>query len=360
MNKTDVLADLPNAHSLVGIDADRGLLPLCSVCIANYNGMAVIDACIRSVMAQDCAFAVEIVVHDDASTDGSVEHIRQCYPDVTLLANNPNAGFCISNNRMADIARGDFLLLLNNDAELLPDALQTLHDYATGQQTPAILGLPQYDAQSGSLIDIGSHLDFFLNPIPNLDPGETEIAMVSGACLWIPRVLWHEFGGFPSWFGSIAEDTYLCCLARLQGYRVEAVPRSGYRHWVGSSLGGGKVVENKLRSNASRRVTSERNKNFVMFMLYPSPAFHLILPVHVMLLLAEGAILALIKRDFSVFTAIYLASLRTLWSNRGVLRGERKRLQTTRRVSARRFFSVFRAFPHKFSLLLSYGIPDIR
>ena len=50
--------------------------PVVSICIANYNGIDLIDACIESVRAQDCRFAYEIIVHDDASGDGSAAHIR--------------------------------------------------------------------------------------------------------------------------------------------------------------------------------------------------------------------------------------------------------------------------------------------
>ena len=59
--------------------------PRISICIANYNGIDLIDACIASVRTQDCAAAVEIIVHDDASQDGSAAHIRTRHPDVTLI-----------------------------------------------------------------------------------------------------------------------------------------------------------------------------------------------------------------------------------------------------------------------------------
>src|ERR1700741_345371 len=114
--------------------------PTVSVCIANYNGMSIIDACLRSVLNQDCDFSIEIIVHDDASSDESVTHIRKHYPDVVLIDSPQNVGFCVSNNRMVNAANGTYILLLNNDAELFPDALRTLHENALAIQKPAILG----------------------------------------------------------------------------------------------------------------------------------------------------------------------------------------------------------------------------
>lgn len=322
--------------------------------------MAVIDACIASVRSQDCNFAFEILVHDDASTDGSADYIRQRHPDVRLIAGEDNVGFCIANNRMVQAAGGTFLLLLNNDAELFPDALRTLHEAASQDTKPAMLSLPQYDAQSGALIDIGCRFDPFLNAIPRLHATDGATAAISGACMWMPRSLWDELGGFPDWFGSLAEDSLLCCLARLYGYRVEALGTSGFRHWVGQSLGGGKIVDRRLRTAATRRAKSERNKNYVMALTYPGPMLAAILPIHALLLLCEGATLALIKRDRSIFTSIYLASLAALWQRRRQLAQERKAIQARRRIDTRQFCAAFDKMPHKLSLLLRFGWPEIR
>ena len=192
--------------------------PVCSICIANYNGAAVIGPCLESIYNQDFHLPLEIIIHDDASTDTSVDFIRNRFPDVTLIVSESNVGYCVSNNRMVSRARGRYILLLNNDAVLHRDAVRTLYNHAERHPGPAILGLPQYDMQTGELIDRGSLFDPFLNPVPNLDPGRTDVGMVMGACLWIPKALWEELGGFPEWFGSLAEDLYLCCLARLRGF----------------------------------------------------------------------------------------------------------------------------------------------
>lgn len=334
--------------------------PVCSVCIANYNGIAVIDACICSVLAQDCAFPVEIIIHDDASTDESVALIRNRFPQVQLIVSERNVGFCESNNRMVAKARGQYVLLLNNDAELYPDALRTLHQEAGSRSGPCILGLPQYDAATGALIDIGSIFDPFLNAVPNRDPARRDVGMVIGACLWIPKALWVELGGFPNWFGSLAEDMYLCCLARLKGYPVEVVPRSGFRHWVGKALGGGKVVENRLATTVARRSLSERNKSFVMVICYPAPGFQLLFPLHLAALLLEGLALALVKKDGRVLAAIYLATFRALWQERSALRRLRQTVQSGKRIRAAKFFSVFTPSIYKMAMLMKHGVPKLR
>ncbi|MBW2602428.1 MAG: glycosyltransferase [Deltaproteobacteria bacterium] len=255
--------------------------PICSVCIANFNGQDVIGSAIDSVIDQNAGFPVEIIVHDDGSTDDSVSYLEKYYPDVNLIVSPNNVGYCVSNNRMASRANGHYLLFLNNDACLFPGALQILHDYAESLETPAILGLPQYDMETGDLIDIGSVFDPFLNPIPNKKSRRKDVGMVIGACLWIPKSLWHDLGGFPEWFHTLAEDMYLCTLARVQGYPVTALSTSGYRHWVGRSIGGGRINQGRLVTTYRRRYYSERNKTYVMALCYPHLMFYLLIPLHI-------------------------------------------------------------------------------
>lgn len=331
--------------------------PLVSVCIANYNGATIIADCIASVLAQECEFPVEIIVHDDASTDASVEIIRRDFPQVRLLDSKENVGFCISNNRMAATASGKYLLLLNNDATLMPGALSTLQHNAESIGTPAILTLPQYNAATGQLIDAGCLLDPFLNPVPNLELARKDVAMVIGACLWIPRTLWNQIGGFPEWFGSIAEDLYLCCVARLWGYRVITLPDSGYLHAVGLSFGGGKVEKMRLTIIKKRRQLSERNKNLAMLLCYPAMMLLLLFPVHVLLLLIEGLVLSILKGRADIFFDIYWNSLRSSWHLRSLILGKRGEVQRARTSSLKDFAAAHTWYPHKLALLFKYGLP---
>jgi len=334
--------------------------PVCSVCIANYNGIEVLQECIDSVCNQNCDFPIEIIIHDDASTDESVSFIQHHYPEAVLIKSQQNVGFCIANNRMVEKAGGQFVLLLNNDAALLPDALATLMREAQQLKEPAILGLPQYDAQTDELLDIGSLLDPFLNPVPNKDPNRKEVGMIMGACLWIPKILWEELGGFPEWFGSIAEDMYLCCLARLQGSKVIVVGLSGYRHQVGRSFGGGRITGDRLATNRRRRMLSERNKSFVMVVSYPAPWFYLFFPLHLIAFTIEGVVLALWNFDRTLFMQIYGYCLQALWREQIHLASTRCHTQKRRAISAHKFFSPFTIVPYKLIMLLRYGFPKIQ
>ena len=336
------------------------MTPVVSVCIANFNGIDIIDDCIESIRQQDFDLPVEIIVHDDASTDGSAEHVRTDHHDVRLIESSENVGFCVANNRMAAVARGEYLLLLNNDAALMPDALITLYQAVVATGRPAILGLPQYDAETGEFLDNGSLLDPFLNPVPNRDLDRHNVGMIMGACLWIPLCLWEELGGVPEWFGSIGEDLYLCCRARLFGYPSLALGRSGYHHKVGSSFGGGKVRNGKLSTTQKRRALSERNKSFVMATCYPIAWLLALLPLHLVLLAVEGLCVSLIKHDARIWTNIYGAALSSLWKQRRRLLDTRRQMQRSRRAESLGFLHVFTPVPYKLRMLLKHGVPEIR
>lgn len=330
-----------------------------SVCIANYNGVGLLDDCLESVRHQQCLVGVEIIVHDDASPDGSQAYVRTRHPDVRLIASETNVGFCVANNRMVAVARGEFILLLNNDARLMPGALAALLCEARRLGRPAILGLPQYDADTGELLDIGCRLDPFLNPIPNRDPRRNDVGMVMGACLWIDKLLWDALGGFPEWFGSIGEDLYLCCRARLAGHPVRALGSSGYLHFVGHSFGGGKARKGALSTTFRRRALSERNKTFVMTITCRAPELLLLLPLHLVLLLVEGMLLSLLRFDLAYLERIYLPVFSGLIAQRAELRTERRGVMAQARLPRADFYAVFDWMPYKLRLLLRHGLPQL-
>lgn len=339
---------------------DRPQRPTVSVCIANYNGERLLPDCIDSVLAQDGDTAIEIIVHDDASGDGSVALLRERYPQVELLASQENVGFCVANNRMVAQARGEYVLLLNNDAALYPDAVATLLAAARAQERPGILTLPQYDWETGALVDRGCLLDPFYNPVPNLDPARRDVAYVIGACLWIPRAQWNELGGLPEWMESLAEDLYLCGVARLRGMPVRALAGSGYRHRQGTTFGGNRAGASGLRTSVKRRRLSERNKTRALCILTPGLAMRPLLAVHVAALAVEGLVLCALRRDATLWREVYRPAIATPWREARMLRSRRREVQALRTITTRQWFAAVRWQLRKGALLLRFGLPDVR
>ena len=228
------------------------------------------------------------------------------------------------------------------------------------QATQGILTLPQYDWESGNLVDRGCLLDLFYNPVPNLDPSRQEVAMVIGACLWIPRKVWLNLAGFPEWFESIAEDMHICCLARLQGITVEVTGSSSYRHRQGKSFGGNRSSDGQLNSTLRRRKLSERNKTFVLAVCTPFPLQTTAILLHLLALLIEGAFISLLSRKPYLFSDIYLAAIIDLFKNIKKISAERTRIYRERLCSTSKFFRHFTVVPQKIRLLKKYGIPRVK
>lgn len=333
--------------------------PFVSVCIANYNGDAFIGECIEAVLNQANAPSFEIIVHDDASTDNSVATIR-AFPAIRLLRSSTNVGFCVSNNRMATAAKGRYLLLLNNDTVLQQDALNALAESAANSFDDPVLSLAQFDYDSDILLDRGFFLDPFANPVPVIESTRNDRAMVMGSCLWISRTLWQRVGGFPEFMQSIGEDLYLCCYARMLGHGVRVCARSSYRHRVGQSFGGGKVRNTRLETTITRRTLSERNKMFVLLIFLPLPLLLLIIPLHTLFLLAEGAAISIWHRDPKLIARIHIAALVAPCFRRQELLCLRHHAQRERVITWRRFLAPTIWIPWKLRLLWRHGIPSVR
>ena len=100
-----------------------GITMRVSVVVVNWNVKELLQSCLASVLRESLSFlagSVEIIVVDNASSDGSAEMVREQFPQARLLANAENRGFSAACNQAISGCTGDVVLLLNPDAELLP------------------------------------------------------------------------------------------------------------------------------------------------------------------------------------------------------------------------------------------------
>ena len=254
--------------------------------------------------------------------------------------------------------RGKFLLLLNNDATLLPDALATLMAESLRRDHRAVLGMPQYDALDGSLVDRGCWLDCFLSPVPRLSDAARPPTMVIGACMWMHRRIWNDVGGFPEFFETNAEDVYLCCAARGLGHEVGITRGSGFRHWLGATQGGGRPNERgKLRLNTRRRFLSERNRMLACWIFRPPAAALALTLLNWTLLAVEGLMLTIMMRNPSLLGDVYIKSQTSALAALGKAQGLRGELNARGPGMGSRATAGQVVIPAKLRMLLTYGMP---
>ncbi len=100
-------------------------MPDVTIVIPNYNGIAYLGACLRSVEKQE-GVSAEVLIVDNGSTDGSQEYIRTEFPPCRLICLEKNYGFCRAVNEGFRYAGSEYVILLNNDTEIKPDFARRL------------------------------------------------------------------------------------------------------------------------------------------------------------------------------------------------------------------------------------------
>ena len=108
-----------------------------SVIILNWNVRELLQRALDSVLTSwGDQPGLEVIVVDNASKDGSLSMVRETFPEVRVIANDENRGYTGGNNQGIEAARGEYLLILNPDTEIIDDALSRLVKYA--QQHPDV------------------------------------------------------------------------------------------------------------------------------------------------------------------------------------------------------------------------------
>ena len=223
----------------------RSETPRVSVIIPVYGKLPYTLACLRSIARHGAATAFEVIVVDDASPDGSADALSQV-AGVHVLRNAGNLGFIGSCNAGAAVARGAFLLFLNNDTQVTPGWLDALLDCFDEEPGCGIAGsrLAYPDGrlqEAGALVYADGEAWTYGRFEQRDDPRflyRRDVDYVSGASLMIDAALFHAIGGFDRRYApAYCEDMDLAFAVRAAGRRVVYQPASLVVHCEGISSG---------------------------------------------------------------------------------------------------------------------------
>ena len=228
---------------MTGIDS---MIPDISIVIANWNGEKVVGNCLRALELQSGALVVEIIVVDNASSDGSVQLIREKHPSTVLLCEKHNHGFARANNIGIEKSQGKYICLLNSDVIVEKDCLQKMLAYMkrnpdVGIAGPRILNMDLTIQQScrrlPRLYDL--FLEAFYLKRDTMKSyegrGAIDVGVLSGCFLFIRRRALNQVGAFDERFYFYSEDVDLCRRYKAAGWSIRYYPGASIIHLGGAS-----------------------------------------------------------------------------------------------------------------------------
>lgn len=226
-----------------------------SIVIVNWNTRDILHDCLDSI-ANQTTLSHEVIVVDNASTDGSADMVRQDFPDVKLIANSNNRGFAAANNQGLKIARGKKLLLLNPDTIILDNAIDVMCAWLDAHPDVGCVGCQVFEdadtIQRTSFADPGplnlALIEFGLYRIaphnrllgrPEYGDwdrnSERDVDVVSGMFMLVPRPVFETVGLLDEAFFVYSEEADWCRRIRDAGWRCVFAPEARILHLEGGS-----------------------------------------------------------------------------------------------------------------------------
>ena len=229
-------------------------MPRLSIVIVTYNSRGYIDTCLQSLIRTPPAVDHDIIVVDNASTDGTAAVIRERWPAARVIDAGANLGFAAANNLGIRQASGELLLLLNPDAIARPEAIDRLVALLDARQNVAVVGPRIVDGEQRAELSFGAmispfaelrqkilvigndnHLPFISGYVDRLTRRERPVDWVSGACLMVRRADAEAVGLMDERYFMYTEDVDFCAAIRARGRTVLFLPTAEVVHLRGRS-----------------------------------------------------------------------------------------------------------------------------
>jgi hypothetical protein len=231
-------------------------MPDVSIIIVNYNSFKLLQDCLESIFKHSTGCGFEIIVIDNNSSEGHVDDVVRDFDEITLIKNKINKGFGAANNQGLAIAKGKYVLFLNNDTILFENTIKKVFDFAETLNENSIIGcklLNKDKSLQHSVYDFPSLLNVFTSNffLYSLFPKSklfnkyhlmnrkinetTKVDVVTGAFLFGTKEKLKEIGGFDERFFFYNEETDLCYRFKQNGGKIFYYPQTAIIHLKGGT-----------------------------------------------------------------------------------------------------------------------------
>lgn len=322
-----------------------------SVVIPHYRGKDILLECLDSLHKAVDKENVEIILVDNASVDGGVAEAVRRFPHIKVVKLPVNKGFAGGCNEGIKKARGEFVLILNDDTVHREDFLQKLvtrlkENEKVAAIQPKILSYYDrtafdYSGACGGEIDIfgfpfarGRIFDTIEQDRGQYDKCDRQIFWASGTCMLLRKNVAVEAGLFNERFFAHMEEIDLQWRMQLMGYRIEVEPEAIVYHRSGATLD---------KESPLKKYLNHRNSLLMLIANYNLPLLVYIYPIRVFLDMI-AAVFSLIRRDPGRFVAILKAHLWVV-SHPLFIFSSRKKVKSIRRLKDREIMGLMLKFP---------------
>jgi len=224
-----------------------------SIIIVNWNTKDLLKNCLNSIYQTIHDLTFEVIVVDNASSDGSIEMLEREFTSVLRIVNKENKGFGAANNQALSIMKGEYALLLNTDTVLTSEAVKKKWNFCEVNEKAAIVcgqllnadGSKQNSVASfPSLLTLAANTSLLEFLFPGRYPSKRykhkspiEVDSAIGACIMIRKKALDEAGFFDERYFFFFEETDLAYTMRLKGWKIYQVPDAFVYHLQGQSIG---------------------------------------------------------------------------------------------------------------------------
>ena len=243
-----------------------------SIIIVNYNVKEFLKNLLHSIHKATQNLSIEIIVVDNASDDGSVEMIKEKFPDVILITNEKNLGFGKANNIGLKKARGKYILLINPDTLVAEDTFIKLIEFFEAHPEAGMAGCKilnpdgtlqlacrrSFPGPWTSFTKVTGLSNLFPKSklfarynLTYLDENQTyEVDAISGSFMMLRKEVYEKVGGFDEQFFMYGEDLDLCYRVQKAGYKIYYVHTTQIIHYKGESTKRSSLDETRVFYNA--------------------------------------------------------------------------------------------------------------